>query len=103
MGVKVTWTLPALDDLDEILAFIAGDNPAAARIFGRKAIQATRGLRSFPGRGRMVPEYQDPGLRELIVGPVRIIYAFDGGPEIQILAAMRSERRLTPEEGLRDY
>jgi len=103
MGVKVAWTIPALDDLEEVLGFIAEDNPSAAAVLGRKAKRATRELRSFPRKGRMVPEYQNPDLRELIVGPVRIIYAILNGMEVQILATVRSERLLRQDGGQDAY
>jgi plasmid stabilization system protein ParE len=39
---QVLWTEPALDDLREILAFIARDSPAYAARLGNRLIEAPR-------------------------------------------------------------
>lgn len=59
---------------------------------------AVRGLRKYPEKGRMVPEYQDATIRELIVGPFRVVYSTRDPAGIHILAAVRAERPL-PEGG----
>ena len=94
MGVKVRWTDPALKDLDGVLGFIAAENPDAAKTLWKKAKAATRSLRRYPMKGRMVPEYQDPLVRELIVGPCRILYSTSAYPVLLILAIVRAERTL---------
>ena len=96
MVLKVKWSEPALDELEESLEYIAFDNPNASRELGKKAKAATRSLRDYPMKGRMVPEYEDTTLRELIVGPFRIIYTTEDPSTIYILAAVRSERLLDP-------
>jgi plasmid stabilization system protein ParE len=94
MGVKVVWSEPAAQGLEGALEYIAFDHPAAARNLWRQARTATRGLRRYPMKGRMVPEYQDPAIRELIVGPLRIIYTTGQPGLATILAVVRSERSL---------
>jgi plasmid stabilization system protein ParE len=94
MGVKVAWSQPALDGLDDALAYIAFDHPEAARGLWSRAKAATRNLSRHPMLGRMVPEYQDPAIRELIVGPFRIIYHLEDPGTATILAAVRSDRPL---------
>jgi plasmid stabilization system protein ParE len=92
MVVRVVWSEAAVEGLEETLEYIAFDHPAAARNLWRQAKAATRTLRRFPMKGRMVPEYQDPAIRELIVGPLRIIYTTEAPGLATILAAVRSER-----------
>jgi plasmid stabilization system protein ParE len=94
MGVRVEWSEPALDELEAALEYIAFDQPAAARALWQQARTATRSLRRYPMKGRMVPEYQDPAIRELIVGPFRLIYTTEVPGIATILAAVRSERLL---------
>ncbi len=48
MGLRVQWSEGALEDLEQSLAFIAADNPDAAKNLGRKARESTRKLREFP-------------------------------------------------------
>ncbi len=68
------WTAPALDDLDDIAAFIALENPVAAAELAERAIEAVERLRRFPSSGRWVPELRSRVYREVIVPPLRIIY-----------------------------
>ena len=96
MVLKVHWSESALEDLDRALAFIAADNPEA---LWRQARTATRSLVRYPLKGRMVPEYQDPQIRELIVGPFRIVYTTEEPAILHILAAIRGERRLPSDWG----
>lgn len=71
---KVIWTEPALIDLHEIIGYIARDSQVYAERFGLKVVQAPRRLRKFPCSGRIVPEFNDDTIRELIYGSYRIIY-----------------------------
>ena len=74
MGFKVILTPQALDDLKEIVTFIASDNPDRARTFGNELIDRALGVATFPELGRVVPEIGEPSVRETIHGAYRIIY-----------------------------
>ena len=91
--VPLIWTDPALDELDEIAAWIALDDRAAARRFMVRALKAVERLRRFPDSGRQVPEAPARTYREVIVGPCRIIYRREG-PAVLIVHVSRGERRL---------
>ena len=93
MGVRVRWSESALDDLDRALAYIAADNPGAAKKLGRKARESTRKLKDYPDSGRVVPEFQNIEIRELIVGPFRLIYRRTQ-VEARIVCILRAERDL---------
>jgi plasmid stabilization system protein ParE len=97
--MKVRWSASALAALDDAIDFIASDNRSAAQNLAARIQAAARGLRRYPHKGRMVPEYQDPTIRELIVGPFRILYTTRDPACIDILGAVRAER-LLPEDGL---
>ena len=71
---KVIWTEPALKDLYDIIQHIAEDSPIYAEKFGTKVVEAPRRLERFPYCGRIVPEFKDKNIRELIYGSYRIIY-----------------------------
>lgn len=71
---KVIWTDPALKDLHDIIEHIAEDSPVYAERFGLQVVEAPRRLGQFPNCGRMVPEFKDENIRELIYGSYRIIY-----------------------------
>ena len=61
-------------DLRSIVTFIRSDSPSRAESFGYRLILEAEKLRSFPRRGRVVPEFRDEAIREIIVRPYRIIY-----------------------------
>jgi len=74
MGFKVILTPQSLDDLEEIVTFIAKDNPQRARTFGNELIDRALSIAPLPERGRVVPEIGEPSVREIIHGAYRIIY-----------------------------
>ena len=73
MAFKLIWSPSARLDLKDIAAFIAEDNPSAAGRFGRSLLQAVERLADFPESGRIVPEFGDPNIREVIRRPCRIV------------------------------
>jgi toxin ParE1/3/4 len=61
-------------DLEAIAAYIASDSPAYARAVVKRIVTLTRNRISFPQSGRIVPEFQDKRIRELLAYSYRIIY-----------------------------
>ena len=74
MGFKVILTPQSLDDLREIVSFIARDNSERARTYGNELIDRALSLKTFPEAGRIVPEIGEAAVRETVHGPCRIIY-----------------------------
>jgi plasmid stabilization system protein ParE len=74
MGWPVILTPQALEDLREIVAYIAGDNPERAITFGNELTDQALAIGDFPERGRVVPELEEEAVREVIYGRYRIIY-----------------------------
>jgi len=74
MGFKVFLSDEALTDLERIVAYIAFDNPEAAQRMGDQLLDATETLAELTERGRVVPEFRRPEIREIIVRSYRIIY-----------------------------
>ncbi len=74
MGCKVILTPQSLGDLREIVSFIAQHNPDRAKSFGHELIDHALTLAELSERGRMVPEISEPGVREIVHRPYRIIY-----------------------------
>jgi toxin ParE1/3/4 len=73
---KIIWTEPALNDLREIIEYIAKDSAVYAERTGVRVVEAPRQLEQFPLSGRIVPEFKESNIRELIYGSYRIIYLF---------------------------
>jgi addiction module RelE/StbE family toxin len=78
MARKVTWTESAWIDLEEVADYIAKDSPHYARAFVREVRDAARSLTDLAKRGRLVPEFNDPSIRELFVRSYRLIYQVMG-------------------------
>jgi len=74
MAYKLIWSPASRDDLHDIVVFISHDNPERAMTFGYRLISETDKLQAFPEIGRIVPEYRNPIIREIIVRPYRIVY-----------------------------
>ena len=79
MAYKLNWSPSARLDLKDIAAVIAEDNPVAARRFVYSLFQAVERLTDFPDSGRVVPEFGDPDIREIIRRPCRIVYRINRG------------------------
>jgi len=74
MGYEVILTLGAENDLEEIVSYIARDKPDIAAKVGADIIRHFRVLQNFPQLGRVVPEFGEDCLREIIHAPYRLIY-----------------------------
>lgn len=75
----VIWSDRALERLEEIADDIARYAPGAASGLVRRIFRAGEQLEDFPLSGRVVPEFEDQNLRELIVGNYRVLYRVAGG------------------------
>ena len=52
---EVIWSPEALQDIDDIAAFIARDSEYQAALFVQRLIDATDRLAQFPDSGRIIP------------------------------------------------
>ena|SRR3990170_7295858 len=90
---SIHWTVGARDDLREIVEYISRDSLTyAASVVGR-VIAAVDRLERHPKLGRVVPEYEDETIRELIVGNYRVVYRLRR-QRIGILAVVHGSRDL---------
>jgi plasmid stabilization system protein ParE len=71
---KIIWTIDAAASFEEVVQYIARDSPYYASEFAKRIIESIEKLQSFPQMGRIVPEYNDPDIRELIYHNYRIVY-----------------------------
>jgi addiction module RelE/StbE family toxin len=71
---KIVWTLRSREDLRDIGTFIAKDNPPAALKLGELIFDRVDTLEKFPELGRVVPERNQPNIREIVVKNYRLVY-----------------------------
>jgi addiction module RelE/StbE family toxin len=93
MAREVDWTESASDDLAEIASYIAKDSEVYAAAVVRELIEAARLLDKFAQRGRMVPEYRDPYVRELVVRDYRLVYQITEAA-VHVLRIVHGARKL---------
>lgn len=92
----IFWTTSAEHDLKEVIDFIARENPENALKILTEIRKKTSELKSYPERGRIVPELQSQGIflyRELLVPPWRIIYRIKD-TQINVLSVLDSWRNV---------
>ena len=77
MAWRIVWSRLALSDLRDLVRYIAKDDRDVAKRFGDLIVTKVESLQSFPRIGRMVPEYREDRLREIIIAPYRIVYEID--------------------------
>ena len=74
MAKPLKWSELAWNDLEAVADYIARDSRHYAAAFVREVRDAARSLRHFPERGSIVPELDDPTIREIYVRHYRLIY-----------------------------
>lgn len=74
MGYQVALSPSARRDLRDIVRYISLDSPERALAFGQFLVSNTKRLADFPEMGRVVPEFDDPFVREIVVRSYRVIY-----------------------------
>jgi toxin ParE1/3/4 len=90
--VKINWTNFALQDLLEIADFISKDSDRYARMTVKYLFESPSILKTHPKAGRIVPEFNDEHLRELIRGSYSLVYRIVDKNRIDILTIHHSAR-----------
>ena len=92
MDFRVEIKDPAIADLAEIVAYIAQDNPNAAKTVGDNLLDAALSLESTPYKGS--PFARLTGVRKLTVRPFKIFYrVHEDRCVVEILRFWHSARR----------
>ncbi len=86
----IVWTEEALQDLDDIAAYIALDNPKAALDTVRRIGEAVAGLSFFPRIGR---QGRDDATRELVIGDTPYIAVYRLRDRVEILSIYHGARK----------
>ncbi len=95
MDREVVWSLLATADLESIVEHIFRDSEFYAAAVARELVAAARSLATFSERGRVVAEYDDPAVREIIVRRYRVIYRLRAN-RVEVLRIIHGARQLPP-------
>ena len=94
MAVPIRLAASALADLEDIRAWYSEQGtPEVGRHLVGGIVDRIEALADHPDLGRVVPEFEQPFLRELIHPPFRIVYRRDSDL-LRIVRVWRGERRL---------
>ncbi len=74
MACRIIWSPSARWDLLDLKDYLSLDSPEIAKRFVASLLVAVEHLEEFPLSGRVVPEFDDEQLREIIRKPCRIVY-----------------------------
>ena len=91
--VKVIWTTIARSDLKSIYEYISEDSSFYAKRFIDKLVDKVEILETYPNMGRVVPEFENQKIRELIEGNYRIVYR-TSSDRVEIIRVHHSSRNL---------
>lgn len=72
--MEIIWTRQALEMVNEFVDYIARNDYQAAERWALELMTKTDKLADHPRQGRIVPEYNEETLREIIAGNYRIAY-----------------------------
>lgn len=92
--MKVHWTEHAITRLKLIETHIAEDSPEIGKAVSFGLLTESRKLAELPFYGRVVPEYKQDSIREILKRPYRIIYRLNN-EQIDVLTVMHY-RQLLP-------
>ena len=92
--VRINWTIQARDDLKNIADYISQDSVKYAKLQVVRIKTRTKILNTHIRIGKVVPEFSDPFLRELIKGNYRIIYRIVSETKVDILTIHHVARKL---------
>jgi len=89
--LKLLWAAPARRDLAALRAFVAQEQPEAARRQAEAILAAAAGLARFPESGR---PGRVCGTRELVVGPTPwvVVYRWRG-EAVEVLRVLHGRQR----------
>ena len=95
--VKIRWTELSVGDLKSIRDYIAQNSVRYASITINRIYDRAQILSRQPLSGRIVPEFDDPKIRELIIGNYRLVYLIINEESVEILRIYNSARLLKKE------
>ena len=94
---KVLWTENAIKDLLAIKEYISVDSADRAETWILELFNSGESLVSLPTRGRIVPEFKQENLRELLIDNYRLVYRIKKS-SIEIITVLEGHRQLNKKD-----
>jgi addiction module RelE/StbE family toxin len=87
----IRWTPQAVADLEAIREYVARDSEHYAAHLVERLFASVDHLSAFPQAGRLVPEFERPDLREVILGSYRVVYRLRSA-QVEVLTVFHGAR-----------
>lgn len=92
--MKISFSTSAFEDLENIIGYYNEQGvPDIGNNFTQAIIEHIQVLSKHPDIGRVVPEFEQEHIREIIHKPFRVIYQRNAN-SVEIIRVWRSERLL---------
>ncbi len=91
--MNVYWTETAVQHLSSIYTYLFQTSPAHAQRTVDRITRRSQQIVTFPNSGRVVPEFENDRIREIIEGKYRIIYTIQSN-QIEVLAVLHGAQSL---------
>jgi plasmid stabilization system protein ParE len=89
---RISLSESAVRDLQEVRQWYDSQSaPEVGERLVREILACLDQLAEFPESGRVVPEFDQPWLRELVRPPFRVVYRLNG-ERVRVVRVWRSER-----------
>ncbi len=88
---RIVWSPQSLRDLHAIHEYIGRDSKHYANLTVARIFSAVERLLHFPESGRIVPERDEPDIREIMVGRFRVVYRLRSAT-IEVATVFRASR-----------
>jgi toxin ParE1/3/4 len=92
--MNVFWTETALQNLVAIHTYLAQTSPAYAQRVVDRLTRRSNQFAIFPKLGRVVPEFGNDRVREVIEDSYRIIYYLKSDDQLDVLAVVHGAQQL---------
>ena len=92
--MKLVWTDEAFNSLKDIYDYISRDSINYASLQVEKILALEDQICSFPFSGRVVPEYSNETVREILSGNYRVIYHIVNNRLIEVTTIVHVARDL---------
>jgi len=100
--VEVVWTESAIQDLNDIAEYIAKDSFRYAQLTVEELFYATDILETYPKAGKIVQEFSNESIRQLIKGNYRVVYKIVDIQRVDILTVHHCARMISNSQPFKD-
>ncbi len=92
---RIIWSKRGLNDFHEHLLFIEKTSLQNAKQIAKTIMKKIDMLENFPEMGRIVPEFNQKEIRELIVYQYRVVYRVKSIDTVEVISIYHSKQLLS--------